>query len=260
MAGAMLLALDIGNTNVTVGVFEGEAIRSTWRLASDPHKLADEYAVLMMNLLPRNGIEFPAITDVAICSSVPPLVLTFEELSQRYFGVKPLVVGTGIKTGVRVLYEDPRAVGADRVTDAVAAYRLYGGPVIVVDCGTATVLDAVTADGDYLGGAIAPGIQVAVDALVSNTSMLRRIELVRPKHAIGRNTVHSMQSGIIFGYVGLIEGLIRRFQEELDRPATVVGTGGLAGVIARECPAIDVVNPDLTLQGLRIIHEMNAGS
>lgn len=260
MAGAMLLALDIGNTNVTVGVFEGEAIRSTWRLASDPHKLADEYAVLMMNLLPRNGIEFPAITDVAICSSVPPLVLTFEELSQRYFGIKPLVVGTGIKTGVRVLYEDPRAVGADRVTDAVAAYRLYGGPVIVVDCGTATVLDAVTVEGDYLGGAIAPGIQVAVDALVSNTSMLRRIELVRPKHAIGRNTVHSMQSGIIFGYVGLIEGLIRRFQEELHARATVVGTGGLAGVIARECPAIDVVNPDLTLQGLRIIHEMNAGS
>ena len=253
----MLLALDIGNTNVTVGVFEGDAVRSTWRLASDPHKLTDEYAVLLMNLLPRNGIEFPAITDVAICSSVPSLVLTFEELAKRYFGVKPLVVGTGIKTGVRVLYEDPRAVGADRVTDAVAAYRLYGGPVIVVDCGTATVLDAVTAEGDYLGGAIAPGIQVAVDALVSNTSMLRRIELVRPKHAIGRNTVHSMQSGIIFGYVGLVESLVRRFKEELKGNAAVVGTGGLVDIIAKETTIFDVIDPDLTLSGLRMIYEMN---
>ncbi|MSQ28411.1 MAG: type III pantothenate kinase [Dehalococcoidia bacterium] len=253
----MLLALDIGNTNITVGVFQGEKLCATWRLSSDPHRMADEYAVLLMNLLPRSGIEFSAISDVALCSSVPQLVLTFEELSQRYFGIKPLVVGTGIKTGVRVLYDDPRAVGADRVTDAVAAFRTYGGPVIIVDCGTATVLDAVTREGEYLGGAIAPGIQVAVDALVSHTSMLRRIELVRPKHAIGRNTVNSMQSGIIYGYVGLIEGLIARFKQELDGEAKVVATGGLAGIIADASEAIDFVDPDLTLQGLRFVYEMN---
>ena len=258
IARAMLLALDIGNTNVTVGVFQGEQLCATWRLTSDPHRMADEYAVLLMNLLPRAGIEFRFISDVAICSSVPQLVLTFEELSQRYFGIKPLVVGTGIKTGVRVLYDDPRAVGADRITDAVAAFRTYGGPVIIVDCGTATVLDAVTREGDYLGGAIAPGIQVAVDALVSHTSMLRRIELVRPKQAIGRNTVNSMQSGIIYGYAGLIEGLIARFKQELDGEAKVVATGGLAGVIAEESAAFDFVDPDLTLRGLRIIHEMNS--
>ena len=253
----MLLALDIGNTNVTLGVFNGEDLNATWRFASDPHKMSDEYAVLLMNLLPQAGVRFDDMTAAVICSSVPPLVTTFEELCRRYFGITPIVVGAGIKTGVRVLYENPREVGADRITDAVAAYRTYGGPVIVVDCGTATVLDVVTKEGDYLGGAIAPGILVAVDALVANTSMLRRIELVRPKQAIGRNTVHSMQSGILFGYVGLIEGLVMRFKQELDGVPTVVATGGLAPLIAKETAVIDAVAPDLTLHGLRMIYEMN---
>ena len=253
----MLLALDIGNTNVTLGVFDGEHLNATWRFASDPHKMSDEYAVLLMNLLPQADVRFEDMTAAVICSSVPPLVTTFEELCRRYFGITPIVVGAGIKTGVRVLYESPREVGADRITDAVAAYRTYGGPVIVVDCGTATVLDVVTKEGDYLGGAIAPGILVAVDALVANTSMLRRIELVRPKQAIGRNTVHSMQSGILFGYVGLIEGLVMRFKQELDGVPTVVATGGLAPLIAKETAVIDAVAPDLTLHGLRMIYEMN---
>ena len=253
----MLLALDIGNTNVTLGVFDGENLNATWRFASDPHKMSDEYAVLLMNLLPQADVRFDDMTAAVICSSVPPLVTTFEELCRRYFGITPIVVGAGIKTGVRVLYENPREVGADRITDAVAAYRTYGGPVIVVDCGTATVLDVVTKEGDYLGGAIAPGILVAVDALVANTSMLRRIELVRPKQAIGRNTVHSMQSGILFGYVGLIEGLVMRFKQELDGVPTVVATGGLAPLIAKETAVIDAVAPDLTLHGLRMIYEMN---
>ena len=253
----MLLAIDIGNTNVTLGIFDGEQLRATWRLASDPHKMADEYAVLLMNLLPHAGLDFPAIEEAVLCSSVPPLVSTFEELCLRYRGIRPLVVGTGIKTGIRVLYENPREVGADRITDAVAAFRLYGGPVIVVDCGTATVLDAVTREGDYLGGAIAPGMQLAVESLVSHTAMLHRIELVRPKHAIGRNTVNSMQSGVVFGYAGLIEGLIHRFKQELEGEAKVVATGGLAEIIAKETEAFDAVAPDLTLQGLRIIHEMN---
>ena len=253
----MLLAIDIGNTNVTLGIFDGEKLAATWRLASDPHKMPDEYAVLLLNLLDHSGISPTDITDAVMCSSVPPLVVTFDELSRNYFGVKPLTVGAGVKTGIRVLYENPREVGADRVTDAVAAFRLYGGPVIVVDCGTATVFDAVSQEGDYFGGAIAPGITLAMDALVSRTSMLRRIELVAPKLAIGRNTVQSMQSGIIFGYVGLVEALVKRFKNELGGEAKVVGTGGLVDIIARESTAFDVIDPDLTLSGLRMIYEMN---
>ena len=253
----MLLTIDIGNTNVTLGVFAGEEVQATWRLASDPNKMPDEYAVLLLNLLKNQGIAPADITDAVMCSSVPPLVVTFDELCHRYFGVKPLSVGAGVKTGIRVLYENPREVGADRVTDAVAAFRLYGGPVIVVDCGTATVLDAVSQEGDYFGGAIAPGIILAMDALVSHTSMLRRIELIAPKQAIGRNTVQSMQSGIIYGYVGLVESLVKRFKEELKGNVTVVGTGGLVDIIAKETSIFDVIDQDLTLSGLRMIYEMN---
>ncbi|MBI2886787.1 MAG: type III pantothenate kinase [Chloroflexi bacterium] len=253
----MLLAIDIGNTNVTLGVFEGETLRGTWRFASDPKKMPDEYAVQLLTLLPRAGIDFSQIDEAVLCSSVPPLVVTFDELCQRYFGVKPLVMAAGIKTGIRVRYENPREVGADRVADAVAAFHMYGAPLIVVDCGTATVFDAVTAEGDYLGGAIAPGIYMALDALISGTAMLRRVELVRPKQAIGRNTVHSIQSGLIFGYVGLVEGVVARFKEELGGEARVIGTGGLAAIIARETPVIELVDPDLTLHGLRIIYDLN---
>lgn len=253
----MLLVLDIGNTNVTVGVFSGEALRATWRLATDVHKMPDEYAAVLMNLLPLARIEAEEITEAVMCSSVPPLVTTFEEVCRRYFHLRPLVVGSGIKTGIRILYDNPREVGADRVTDAVAAYRLYGGPVIVVDCGTALVFDAVSAEGDYLGGAIAPGIGMALDALFERTAKLPRIELVRPRQAIGRNTTASMQSGLIFGYVGLIEGLVKRFKEEIGASAKVVATGGQAELLAMETPSIDLVNPDLTLVGLQMIHDLN---
>lgn len=254
----MLLAIDIGNTNVTLGIFEDRRLKATWRLASDPFKMPDEYAMVLLNLLEREKLAPEQIDDAVMCSSVPPLVVTFDELCQRYFGMRPLLVGAGVKTGIRVLYDNPREVGGDRVTDAVAALQLHGAPAIIVDCGTATVFDAVTAQGDYLGGAIAPGILLALDALVSHTAMLRRIELVAPKHAIGRNTVNSMQSGLIFGYLGLIDALIRRFKEELGSDAKVVGTGGLVSIIAREAPGMfDVVDPDLTLQGLRIIHDLN---
>lgn len=253
----MLLAIDIGNTNVTLGVFEGEDLKGTWRFASDPKKMPDEYAVQLMTLLPLSGIDLSTIKDAVMCSSVPTLVVTFEELCQRYYGVKPLTVGAGIKTGIRIRYENPREVGADRVADAVAAFRMYGAPLIVVDCGTAIVFDAVTAEGDYLGGAIAPGINLALNALVSGTSMLRGVELIRPKQAIGRNTVNSIQSGIIFGYVGLVEGLVARFKEELGGSAKVIATGGQANILAHETSVIEVVEPDLTLHGLRIIHELN---
>lgn len=253
----MLLAIDIGNTNVSLGVFQGEELAATWRWATDQERTADEYAALLTGLLPRAGIEFSNVKDVVVCSGVPPLVTTFQELCQRYFGLAPLVVGAGIKTGIRVMYENPRDVGADRIADAVAAHRVYGGPAIVVDCGTATVLDAITADGDYLGGAIAPGIQISVDALAARASLLRRVELLAPAQAIGRNTPHSMQSGVIFGYVGLVEGLVTRFKAEMDGDPKVIGTGGLIDIIARESEAFDVVDKDLTLHGLRIIHELN---
>jgi len=251
------LAIDIGNTNVTLGVFRDEELVVTWRWATDSERTADEYAALLTGLLPKAGIDFVNVKDVVVCSGVPPLITTFQELCGRYFGTAPLVVGAGIKTGIRVMYENPRDVGADRIADAVAAHRVYGGPAIVVDCGTATVLDAITADGDYLGGALAPGIQVSVDALVSRASLLRRIELTSPKQAIGRNTPEAMQSGVIFGYVGLVEALVTRFKAEMEGDPKVIGTGGLIDIVAAESEVFDVVDKDLTLHGLRIIYELN---
>lgn len=253
----MLLAIDIGNTNVKLGVYRGTQLCHSWRLKADAQKMPDEYGVLLSTLLGMAGLSLGEVRQAALCSSVPPLVGTFTEVCERYCRVSPLVVGAGVKTGMKVLYEDPRAVGADRIAGAVAAYQKYGGPAIVADCGTASVFDAITRDGEYLGGAIAPGMQVSADALVSRTAMLRRIEMVGPKTAIGRNTVHAMQSGIIFGYVGLVKELIARFRSELGQEARVIGTGGLAPVIAKEGPVFDYLEPDLTLEGLRIIHGLN---
>lgn len=254
----MLLAIDIGNTNIKLGVYQGAELRHSWRLKSDAQKMPDEYGVLLTSLLAMAGLSTHDLQQAAICSSVPPLVGTFSEVCQRFCDITPLVVGAGIKTGMKVLYEDPRAVGADRIAGAVAARHKYsGGPIIIADCGTASVFDAVTRDGEYLGGAIAPGMQLSADALVSRTAMLRRIEMVSPKGAIGRNTVHAMQSGIIFGYVGLVKELVNRFKSELGEDSQVIGTGGLAPVIARAGDVFDALEPDLTLEGLRLIHEMN---
>jgi type III pantothenate kinase len=253
----MLLAFDIGNTNIVVGVFREQELVGRLRLETDVHRMADEYAALLLVLLPRQGINPEAISSSVLCSVVPPLTPVFTEVCQRYFNTTPIHVGAGVRTGIRILYENPREVGPDRVADAVAAYHLYGGPTIVVDFGTATTVNAITRDGDYLGGAIAPGLGIAAESLFQRASMLARIELVRPKAAIGRTTVQSMQSGIIFGYVGLVEGLVARFQRELGERAKVVGTGGHANLIARETKVIEEVNPDLTLVGLRIIYELN---
>lgn len=257
MLSPMFLAIDIGNTNVTLGLFDGAALVTTWRLATEVSRTADEYAMTVRSLAEHHGYTLEDIRSAAICSSVPPLVATFNELCKDYLDVVPLVVGSGVKSGIRILYDDPRQVGPDRVVDAVAANLLYGGPVIVVDFGTATVFDAVSAEGDYLGGAIAPGLGISTEALYQRASLLSRIELVAPPKAIGRNTMNSMQSGIVFGYVGLIEGLIRRFHEELGTRAQVVATGGLAPVIASQTPMVDVINVDLTLLGLRHIYEIN---
>ena len=255
----MLLVIDIGNTNIALGVFEGPHLKDTWRLYTDPRRLPDEYGLLLSSILPLKGVNPDDITCACLCSVAPPLTPTFEEVCKNYFKATPLTVSAGVKTGVRILYDSPRDVGADRIVDAVAAFRLYGGPVIIVDFGTGTVFDAVSHDGDYLGGAISPGINVAAEALFLSTSQLRRVELTPPKSAIGRNTVASLQSGLLLGYVGLVEGMVARFKKEIGHDARVVATGGLAEVIAKETKVFDAINPDLTLIGLRMVYEMNMG-
>ena len=253
----MLLAIDIGNTDTTLGVFEGEELRATWHMATGIHRRGDEYGALLLNLLHQQGLDTSDIKEIALCSVVPPLISTFDELFQRYFHISPLVVGAGVKTGVRIRMDNPREVGADRIVNAAAAHHLSGGPVIVTDLGTATTFDTVSKEGDYLGGAIAPGIITAAEALFTQAAMLPRVELTRPKRAIGTNTIAAMQSGIIFGYVGLIEGIVARIQQELGEKAKVVATGGVAELIAKATSVIDVVNPNLTLIGLRLIYLMN---
>ena len=253
----MLLAVDIGNTNIAFGVFEGERLRATWHMATVIHRMVDEYATVLLNLLHYQGLDKSDIREVALCSVVPPLTATFEELFQRYFHISPLVVGAGVKTEVRIRMDNPKEVGADRIVNAAAAHHLYHDPVIIVDLGTATTFDTVSGEGDYLGGAIAPGINTAAEALFTRAAMLPRVELVHPKHAIGTNTIDAMQSGIVFGYVGLVEGVVARIRQELGEKAKVVATGGYAQLIARETAVIDEVNPDLTLIGLRLIYLMN---
>jgi len=253
----LLLAIDIGNTDITFGVFDGEELRATWHMATDIHRMADEYAALLLNLMHQQGLDTPDIKAIALCSVVPPLISTFDELFKRYFHVSPLVVGAGVKTGVRIRMDNPREVGTDRVINAAAAHHLYGGPVIVTDLGTATTFDTVSKEGDYLGGAIAPGIMSGAEALFARASMLPRVELTHPKRAIGTNTIAAMQSGVIFGYVALIEGLVARIQKELKEKAKVIATGGYASLVAKETNIFDGINPDLTLIGLRLIYHMN---
>ncbi len=253
----MLLAVDIGNTNVTLGVFEGEQLRATWRMATDINQMGDEYAATLLTLLAHHGMRTSDIREAAMCSVVPPLVGTFEDLLHRYFKTQAVVVRPGVKTGVRIVYPNPREVGADRIVNCAAAHHLYRGPVIVVDMGTATSFDIVSKDGEFIGGVIAPGIAIAAQALYTRTAALPRVELVAPEKAIGMTTVSAMQSGIVYGYIGLVEGLLKRVQNELAEKAHVVATGGYAALIADGTKMIDEVNPDITLVGLRLIYQMN---
>lgn len=256
----MLLAVDIGNTNVKLGVFAGEKLRATWRIATDTAKLADEYAVVIIDLLGLEGIAKSEIDSAVFASVVPSLSGEFEEVFRRHFDVEPLRVGAGVKTGLRVLYEDPREVGPDRIVGAMAALRLHKPPLIVVHLGTATVFEAISREGDYLGGAIGPGIGIAADALADRTAMLRRIDLRPPRHAVANNTTAALQSGILFGFVDLIEGMIRRFKAEIGEDAWVIGTGGWAKLIGGLTKAFDHVDEDLTLEGLRLVYAMNEAS
>jgi type III pantothenate kinase len=253
----MLLAIDIGNTETTVGVFDGEQKKAAFQMTTSIHRTADENAVLMLSILNNRGLEASDIKEVVLCSVVPPLTAIFDDMIKRYFNTAPLTIAAGIKTGIRICMDNPKEVGADRIVDAVAAHRLYGGPVIIVDMGTATTFDTVSKNGDYLGGAIAPGILSSAEALFQRAAMLPRIELTPPNKVIGTNTIDAMKSGIVFGYVGLVEGMVQRIQKELGAKVKVVATGGFSGLIARETKVIDEVNPDLTLIGLRFIYRMN---
>lgn len=253
----MLLTIDVGNTNIVFGVFREDTIVASWRAETAVHRMPDEYAMLLKNLLELRGLRFSDLSGCILASVVPPVTATMDEIVRNYLGRAPLVVNANVKTGVRIRTDNPAEVGADRVVNAHAAHRLYGGPCVVIDFGTATTFDAVGREGDYLGGAIAPGIGTAAEALFLRAAKLPRIELAAPPRVIGTNTTHSMQSGVMFGYVGLVEGLVARFRKELGADAKVIATGGLAPVIARETTVIEFVDPDLTLQGLRMIYELN---
>jgi len=253
----MLLTIDIGNTNITFGLYEGKDLGPSWRIRTIHEKMPDEYGILMEQLFHHQGYKPRQVTGIAIASVVPPLTQTFQRACQEYVGQEPLVVDAGVKTGVRIHYDNPRDVGADRIVDAAAVRALYSVPACIVDFGTATTFDAVSVEGDYLGGAIAPGIGIAAQALFERTAKLPRVELTHPSSVIGRNTPQAMQSGLLFGYVGLVEGIVARFKAKLGPETYVVGTGGLADLIARETDVIDVVDPWLTLHGLRIVYELN---
>ena len=253
----MLLALDVGNTNTVVGVFEGKELRVHWRLATRRDGTGDEYGILIRNLLDLGGLELDQISAIIIASVVPPLQSSLEEMALRYFRIVPLVVGPGIKTGMPILYDTPREVGADRIVNAVAAFEAYGGPAIVVDFGTATTFDAVSAKGEYVGGVIAPGIGIAAEALFERTAKLPRIDIAKPKSVVGKNTVGSMQAGLFFGYLGLVEGIVARMREEMGGEPVVIATGGLAHLVLAESRSVTHVDPLLTLNGLRIIYERN---
>lgn len=254
----MLLAIDIGNSDIALGIFTGSQITLRWRLGTDLHRRVDEYAASLLSLLAHRGIATDQIDRAIICSVVPVLTPVFDELCRSYLSTEPLIVRADIKTGVRILLDDPSGVGADRIANAVAGRHLYSGPLIIVDAGTALTFDVVSKEGDYIGGAIAPGITIGAKALTSRTAMLPQVELVRPLQVIGRNTITAIQTGIVFGYVGIVEGIVARIQRELNSNAKVIATGGEAGFLAEETTVIDEVNRDLTLIGMRMIYEMNS--
>ena len=253
----MILVLDVGNTNIVLGVFQEEELKYHWRFETSRGKTEDEYGMLIKQLIETSGMSFQDITGIIISSVVPPIMFSLERMCMKYFKVKPLIVGPGIKTGLNIKYENPKEVGADRIVNAVAALQLYGNPLIIVDFGTATTYCYINEEKEYLGGVICPGVAISTEALYSRAAKLPRIEIAKPTEIIGKNTVSAMQAGVYYGYVGQVEGIVNRIRKEYGTDPTVVATGGLANLLADECKVIDIVDPFLTLKGLHMIYKKN---
>ncbi|OWZ83270.1 type III pantothenate kinase [Natranaerobius trueperi] len=253
----MLLAIDVGNTNIVLGLYKNDELLGHWRIESDKSQTEDQYGVLIENLFYHSHLEPNSIDNIIISSVVPPLTQTLTRMSVKFMNIKPQTVGPGIRTGVNIQYDNPKEVGADRIVNAVAGYELYGAPLIIVDFGTATTFCAISRQGNYLGGAIAPGISISTNALFEVAAKLPRVELTKPERVIGKDTISSMQSGIFYGFIGQVDGIIKKMKKEFSREPKVIATGGMAQFIYRESETIDVLNTFLTLEGLRIIHERN---
>lgn len=256
----LIFVFDIGNTNMVLGVYDKDDLKHYWRIETDRHKTEDEYGMIIKSLFGDVGLTFSSIDGIIISSVVPPIMFSLERMCEKYFDIKPLVVGPGMKTGLNILYDNPKEVGADRIVNAVAAIHEYGGPLIIIDFGTATTYCYINEQKAYMGGAIAPGINISTEALYTKASKLPRIEIARPEAIIGKNTVSAMQAGILYGYVGQVEGIVKRMKEQSKETPKVIATGGLAGLIANEASAIDIVDPFLTLKGLQLIYKRNMES
>ena len=253
----MLLAIDVGNSNNVIGLFSGEKLLTHWRIRTEWNRTADEYWVLIKEFILLNNVETETIDDIIIACVVPPLVPILQGMAKKYFLCEPLIVGPGVKTGISILYRNPSEVGADRIVNSVASFEKYGGPLIIVDFGTATTFDVVSSKGEYLGGCIFPGVQISLEALFKNTAKLPRVDMTLPEKVIGKSTVESLRSGAVYGFSGMVEAIVRQIKDELDQNARVIATGGVLDWITNKPTGIDTFDPFLTLDGLRIIYEKN---
>jgi type III pantothenate kinase len=253
----MNLVMDIGNTNIVLGIFDQDQLIHQWRMETDRYKTEDEYGMQVKALLNDAGLAFSSIDGIIMSSVVPPIMFSLESMCGKYFQIKPLIVGPGVKTGLNIKYENPREVGADRIVNAVAAIEEYGSPLVIVDFGTATTYCYIDEARQYMGGAIAPGINISTEALFNRAAKLPRIEIMRPANVVGKNTISAMQSGIVFGYVGQAEGIVTRMKAQSREEPKVIATGGMASMIAKESSIVDIVDPHLTLKGLHLIYKRN---